>query len=411
MLCDRAADLSLPPAASAIPLSVPNVSGNEWAYVKECLDTGWVSSAGAFVDRFERSLASATGAAHVVAVSSGTAALHLALLVSGIGPDDEVVLPALTFVATANAVRYVGAWPVFVDVDPLYGQLAVEGLEAFLTRDCVSSIAGTRNRHTGRRVAAVMPVDLLGHPADLDAITAIADRFGLQVIEDATESLGASCRGVPVGTRSLAAAFSFNGNKLLTTGGGGALVTSDAAIAARARYLSTQAKDDPVELVHGAIGFNYRLTNVQAAIGCAQLEQLDRFVRAKRRIADCYTQALMPLQGLTPMQEAPWARSTFWLYTIRVDGAAAGIDRRELQRRLQEEGIETRPLWQPLHLSPAHRAHAWGAPCQAAEAWWRDALSLPCSTALSDGDQARVVEAIGRLWPTHGNTGTTKGEP
>jgi len=375
---------------------VPNVSGREWEYVRECLDTGWVSSVGGFVDRFEREFASAVGVPHAVATASGTAALHVAMVLSGVGPEDEVVLPALTFVAPANAVRYVGAWPVFVDVDARYGQLDPSALQAFLQEDCQGGRDGLYNRHSGRRVRAVLPVDVLGHPADLDPIHELAAEYGLQVVEDATESLGARYRDRPVGGRSRLTAFSFNGNKLLTTGGGGMLVTADAGLARRARYLTTQAKDDAVEFVHGAVGFNYRLTNVQAAIGVAQLERLEGFLAAKRRIAESYAAGLSDLPELIPMDEAPWARSAWWLYTIRCRGGRAMS--RGLMAGLEGAGVQARPVWQPLHLSPAH-AGAYARPCPVAEAWNAQGLSLPSSTNLSATDQARVIAAVRRVLP------------
>lgn len=385
-----------PPAQSPGPfiaLSEPNIGGHEWAYVKQCLDTGWVSSAGAFVDRFEREFAATVGARHAVAVASGTASLHLALLACGIGPNEEVVLPTLTFIAPANAVRYVGAWPVFVDVQPDCWQMDPAQLEAFLRDECDRGPTGCVNRRTGRRVSAVLPVDILGHPCDLKPIQGIASAYGLKIIEDATESLGARYRGRPLGSSSPFVCFSFNGNKLLTTGGGGMFVTDDEQIARNVRYLSTQAKDDPLEFVHGAIGYNYRLTNVQAAIGCAQLERIAEFVARKRHIAERYAKELGGLAGLQPMPEAPWADSCYWMYTVLVDAAQFGLGSRHLLRALEATNIQTRPLWQPLHLSPAHR----GSParsCPVAERIHREALSLPCSTGLTDEQQDRVIAAI-----------------
>lgn len=380
-------------ASGTVPLCVPNLCGNEWTYLRDCLDSGWVSSAGQYVDRFEGMIAEAVGVRHAVAVASGTAALHVALLVSGIEPGDEVILPALTFIAPANAVRYTGAWPTFVDVEAEYAQIDPAQIEAFLREDCRVSQGAVWNRRTGRRVAAILPVDLLGHPCDLDRIQLLATEFGLAVIEDATESLGARYRGRMVGSQSCVAAFSFNGNKLLTTGGGGLLVTNDETAAERARYLTTQAKDDPMEFVHGSVGYNYRLSNLQAAIGCAQVEQLELFAAAKRRIARRYEEELRGLPGVTAMREAPWAQSVFWMYTLLIDAASFGSSSRDLLQALELEGIQTRPLWQPLHLSPAHHA-SFSRPCPVAEAWQRAALSLPCSTGITDQEQRRVVDAI-----------------
>lgn len=379
-----------------IPLCVPQVDGNEWRYVKDCLDTGWVSSVGSYVERFEAGLAEALGGGSAVATSSGTAALHVALLVAGVEPDDEVLVSALTFIAPANAIRYVGAWPVFVDAEPMHWQMCPDKLRRFVEHECVVRAGVLRNRATGRRVRAILPVHILGHPADLDPILELARRFGLAVIEDATESLGATYRERPVGTFGAVACFSFNGNKLLTTGGGGMLVSSDATLASRARYLTTQAKDDPIEYVHGAIGFNYRLTNVQAAMGVGQLERLQEFLTAKRRIAERYSTGLAGVPGCTPMREAPWARSAHWLYTVLIDERQFGISARALLAALAERGIQSRPLWQPLHRSPAH-AGAQSTDCPVADALHRDALSLPCSVGLDVDGQDRVIREIRRL--------------
>ena len=379
--------------SGTIPLSVPEIHGNEWKYVKECLDTKWVSSAGPFVARFERMVADYVGTEHAVAIVNGTAALHLALLVAGVKPDDEVLVPALTFIAPANAVRYAGAWPVFIDVEPAYWQIDAEKVLDFLEHRCLWANGELRNQHTGRRVSAILPVHILGHPCDIDPLVEIARRFNLVVIEDATESLGAKYKERMVGHLGDIACFSFNGNKVITTGGGGMIVTDNNQWAKRARYLSTQAKDDPVEYVHNDIGYNYRLTNIQAALGCAQMEQLDSFIAAKRSIAASYSKALRTVPGIEVMKEASWARSVFWMYTIMVSEEQYGIDSRALMAELAKCGIQSRPLWQPLHQSKAHA----GSPAyqvQAAETIHRGALSLPCSVGLSADELATVVSII-----------------
>lgn len=383
-----------PAGGGFIPLCVPNVSGNEWTYIKECLDTGWVSSVGSYVDRFERECAAAAGAKFGVACSTGTAALHVAMLLAGIERDDEVIVPTLTFIASCNAVRYLGAWPVLLDVDPDYWQLSAARVEEFLRDKCTRDAQGAlRNNVTGRRVKAILPVDVLGHPCDVDPLLALAAEYDLAVVEDATEALGARYRGRKVGATSPVSCLSFNGNKLMTTGGGGMIVTNDEAFAKRAKYLTTQAKDDPVEFVHGAVGFNYRLTNIQAAMGCAQLEQIVPFVEAKRAIAARYASELGDLPGLTPMREAEWAYSTFWMYTMRVDEVQFGMSSRALLAALDREKIQSRPLWQPMHQSPALvGSHAES--CPVAESLHRGCLSLPCSTHLTEEEQSRVIAAI-----------------
>ncbi len=382
-----------PAPQGSIPLCVPEIRGNEWVYVKECLDAGWVSSVGSFVDRFEQELATFVGAKHAVATVNGTAALHIALLASGVRPDDEVLVSTLTFIAPANAIRYTGAWPIFIDADPVYWQMDPKKVSKFLAEECEEANGELHNKLTGRRVKAIVPVHILGHPVDMDPILAEARRYNLVVIEDATESLGARYRGRAVGHLGDVACFSFNGNKLITTGGGGMIVTDNGAWARRSRYLTTQAKDDPLEYIHCEIGYNYRLTNVLASMGCAQMEHLEDFVATKRRIADGYSESLSDLPGLTPLREAPWAFGTFWMYTVLVEAELYGMDSRALLEHLRKAGIQARPLWQPAHLSPAHHG-AYPTGCPVAERLNRTALSLPCSVGLKPEDQRRVIDAI-----------------
>jgi perosamine synthetase len=382
-----------------VPLSVPRVAGNEWVYVKECLDTGWVSSVGSFVDRFEREFAARVGARHAVACTSGTAALHIALLLSDVRDGDEVLVPTLTFIAPANAVTYLGARPVFVDAEPRYLQLDIERLRDFLERGCKKESSGLVNRETGRRIRAVLPVHVVGHPCDLDPLLELAERFELAVVEDATEALGSRYKGRAAGTFGRMGCFSFNGNKIITTGNGGMIVTDDPELARKAKYLTTQAKDDPVEFVHGAIGYNYRLSNVSAAIGVAQLERLDEHLHEKERIALRYTRSLAALSGLALPEEAPWATPNRWLFTIRIDEQAFGMSSRRLMALLTAASIETRPLWQPMHRSPAHPgAKRIGG--EVADRLNAECLSLPCSVGLSERDQDRVIEVIVRTRTT-----------
>ena len=294
------------------------------------------------------------GTKFAIATVNGTAALHIALLLAGVQAEDEVLVSTLTFIAPANAIRYVGAWPVFIDAELKYLQMDSALCRGILERDCRWDGQELRNRHTGRRVKAILPVHILGHPVDLDPIMELASKYSLQVIEDATEGLGARYRGRNLGSIGHVGCFSFNGNKIITTGGGGMLVTDNAEWASRARYLTTQAKDDPIEYVHNAVGYNYRLTNLLAAMGCAQMEQLDEFVEAKRRIATSYRESLADLPGVRLPEEAEWAFSTFWMYTPLIDEKQSGIDSRRLLRELNANKIQARPLWQPMHRSRAH---------------------------------------------------------
>jgi perosamine synthetase len=386
-----------PAAEGAVPLTVPELGDAERALVADVVASGWVSSAGPFVDQFEREVADLLGARHGVATVNGTAALHLALLLAGVEPGDEVCVSALTFIAPANAIRYTGAVPIFIDAEPGFWQMDPAALETFLTEQCEEHDGSLVDRATGRRVAAIMPVDALGHPADIAPIRELSLRFGLELVEDACEGLGSAYRDGEdwrsVGCPDSVACLSFNGNKIVTSGGGGMILTQDAERANRARYLSTQAKDDPLEYVHGAVGFNYRLSNVHAALGHVQLARLDEFVAAKRRIAATYAEALGDLVGITPMPEAEWARSSYWMYTMLVDAGEFGMDSRALMARLDQAGVQTRPLWQPLHRSPAHSA-APRRECPVADELYARALSVPCSVGLSPRDQDRVIAAI-----------------
>lgn len=382
-----------PVAEGGIPLCVPEIRGNEWAYIKECLDTNFVSSVGPFVDRFERELSEYVGTKYSVATSTGTAALHVALLVAGIGAEDEVLVSALTFIAPVNAIRYVGAWPVFIDAEPAFWEMDPQKVQDFVEKDCSWEKGILRNRHTGRRVRAIMPVHILGHPVNMDPIIEIARKYELIVIEDATESLGAKYKGSMTGRLADIACFSFNGNKIITTGGGGMIVTDNEAWARKAKYLTTQAKDDPLEFIHNEVGYNYRLTNLQAALGCAQLEQLNDYITGKRRIAENYTKAFDGVSGLTPMRQADWAESIFWMYTILVDETRYGMDSRALMGKLSDVGIQARPLWQPVHLSPAH-AGSYAVDCSVAERLNHDALSLPSSVGLTEAQQLTVIDLL-----------------
>ena len=372
---------------------MPALGGREWRYVKECLDTGWVSSVGPFVERFEREMAGYLGAKHAVAAVNGTEALHVALLAAGVAPEHEVLVSTLTFIAPANAVRYVGAWPVFVDAEPVHWQMDADAVADLIASEYDTVGGELRSKSTGRRLRALLPVHILGHPVDMAPLLALAREYDLIVVEDATESLGAEYKGAKVGRIGDIACLSFNGNKLITTGGGGMIVTDNDAWAERVRYLTTQAKDDPIEYIHHEIGYNLRLTNIQAAMGVAQLERIEAHVAAKRRIAAAYARQLHGIPGLGLMPEADWAKSVFWMFTITVDEADFGLSSRALMRKLRALGIETRPLWQPMHRSPAHtRTHAEN--CPVADALYANALSLPCSVGMTTSQVERVAACV-----------------
>lgn len=379
-----------PVPEGGIPLCVPEIRGNEWKYIKQCLDTNWVSSVGEFVDRFEESVASFSGLNYGVAAVNGTAALHIALLVAGIQKDDEVLVSDLTFISPANAIRYVGGWPVFIDADQTTWQMDPERVCDFLSRGCSYKNGELYNKETDRRVRAILPVHILGHPVEMDPILEIAESYGIVVIEDATEGLGSRYKNRMVGSMGTMGCFSFNGNKLITTGGGGMIVTDDSRLAQKAKYLTTQAKDDPLEYLHHEIGYNYRLVNLLAAMGVAQMEQVGDYIVKKREIAQRYQSGLKDIPGIKLMPEAPWANSTFWLYTILLDEKVSRYNSREILQKLREVHIQTRPLWTPIHLNQAHKLSSCCGG-EVAERLWRQSLSLPCSVGLTPDSQDIVI--------------------
>jgi perosamine synthetase len=375
-----------------VSLAVPWFAGNEMKYLQEAIETTWVSSAGPFVARFEEAVADWIGARHAVATVNGTAALHISLLVAGVQPDEEVLVPALSFVATANAVSYCGAHPVFMDVDRESWNLDPEKLRNYLEEEATVQNGQTVNQRTGRRIRAVLPVQLLGHPADMDPILEVARRFGLAVIEDACQALGALYKGRPAGCLGDVACFSFNGNKVVTAGGGGMLVSNEEGLAMRARHLTTQARDSEEECSHDAIGFNYRLTNVCAAIGLAQMERLKEFLQRKRQIAERYREALRDTPGLSCMPTADWATASVWLFTVLVETGGEGAAA-HLVTHLRERGIESRRLWQPLHTLPMY-AREMAYRVTVAPDLFARGVALPSSVHLQETEQDRVIDCL-----------------
>ncbi len=372
--------------ASVLPgpavLHEPELAGNEWAYVKECLDTGWVSSAGAYVDRFEAMLADYTGAAHAIATVNGTAALHACLLLAGVEAGDEVIVPALTFVATANAVAYCGATPHFADSEERTLGLDAAKLAAHLDDVADASAGGCVNRHTGRRIAAVVCMHTFGHPVDLDPLLDVCRRHGLPLIEDAAESLGSTYKGRHTGTDGVLGALSFNGNKIVTTGGGGAILTNDPELAKAAKHLTTTAKEaHPWEFVHDRVGYNYRMPNLNAALGCAQLEQLPGILERKRRLAAAYRDAFAGLDGVRLFAEPDFAHSNYWLNVLLLDRAHAG-ERDTVLDRCAAAGYGARPAWRPMHHLPMYKVGP-RMDLSVAEALYQRAVNLPSSACLA----------------------------
>jgi perosamine synthetase len=335
-----------------VVLHRPHFSGNEWTYVKDCLDTGWVSSVGQYVDRFEHDLAEYTGARYAVAVVNGTAALHVCLLLCGVRPDDEVLVPSLTFIATANAISYCQAIPHFVDSEE-----STLGVNAIKLANYLCEIATLHggecfNRLTGRRISALVPMHTFGHPVELEAIQEICAQYSITLIEDAAESLGSFYKGQHTGTFGKMSALSFNGNKIITTGGGGAIMTNDETLAKRAKHITTTAKvPHPWHFIHDQIGFNYRMPNINAALGCAQLEQLPAFLENKRKLAETYAKEFSCVPGVRFFGENTVSKSNYWLNALILDSN----HKSELESLLQatnEAGIMTRPIWQLLHTLP-----------------------------------------------------------
>jgi perosamine synthetase len=371
-------------ASSPISLHEPEFRGNEWAYVKECIDTGWVSSVGKYVDEFERQIASVTGARHAVAVVNGTAALHVALTLVGVRHGEEVIVPSLSFVATANAVSHCGAFPHFVDSSAATLGLDPQALDAHLDRIAEKLPGGgVRNRETGRRIAAIIPMHTFGFPVDMESLLEVAGRWGLPVVEDAAESLGSSYHGQAMGTFGKVGTLSFNGNKIVTTGGGGAIVTNDPALARLAKELTTTAKrPHKWEFFHEMVAFNYRLPNLNAALGCAQLERLPDFLARKRRLAMAYRDAFAGMPGVQFVDEQPGSIGNFWLVAIRLPGVTLP-ERDALLAAANEAGYHCRPVWTLLHRLPMY-AQCPRAGLPVAEALEATLINVPSSPALAE---------------------------
>lgn len=367
-------------ARRPLPLHEPLFQGREEEYVGSCIRDGWVSSVGAFVDRFERDLASFCGAKHAVVMVNGTCALHLALVALGVQAGDEVLVPSLTFVATANAVSHAGAVPHFVDSEERSFGIDPEALRAHLKAIATMRDGKTVNKHTGARISALVPVHVFGHPCQTQALKAVADEFGMIFVEDATEALGSTQDGAPVGSQHTAV-FSFNGNKIITTGGGGAVVTNDAALHARIKHLSTTAKQPHAwAFSHDEVAWNYRLPNLNAAMGCAQLEQLPRFVQAKRALATRYMAAFADVPGVQVQAEPEGTQSNYWLVALLAD--KGGQEWLEVSlAQLHAAGLLCRPTWTPLHLLPMY-AGAPRAALPVAESLAQRIINLPSSVAL-----------------------------
>ncbi|MDZ4097112.1 MAG: LegC family aminotransferase [Methylophilaceae bacterium] len=367
-----------------VMLHEPKFSGNEARYVNECIETGWVSSVGKFVDRFEDQLAEYTGVKRAIAVVNGTAALHVALLLVGVQRDDEVLVPTLTFIATANAVSYCGAIPHFVDSSVTTLGLDPIKLEAYL-RD-VAEIKSKQcfNRKTGRRIKAVLPMHAFGHSLDLDALIDVCHRYHLELVEDIAESLGSFYKGKHTGRWGKASALSFNGNKIITTGGGGAILTNDEALGKLAKHITTTAKiPHQWAFMHDEIGYNYRLPNLNAALGCAQLEQLDAFLASKRRLAERYQKAFFGIKGVSFFSEPEFSKSNYWLNAILLDPAVAHL-RDTVLEQTNSQGIMTRPAWELMHQLKMYASCPRMDDLSVAQSILQRLINIPSSVVLGE---------------------------
>ncbi len=363
------------------PLHEPEIGDLEAQYVNECVTSGWVSTVGPFVDRLEAALGETCGVSSVFATSSGTAALHLALAALGVGEGDEVIVPSLSFVATANAVSYTGAVPHFADADEWTLGLDPRALKKHMDDACVMEAGVCRAKASGRRVAAIIVMHAFGHPAEMDALKDVADAWNVPLVEDAAEALGSSYEGKPCGSLSRIAALSFNGNKIATAGGGGAVLTNDPELAQRVRHLGSTAKQPHRwEYVHDEAGFNYRMPSLNAAMLLAQVERLPDFIKRKRRLAARYAATFCSVPGADFMGQPPGARSNYWLNTIRL-GVKTLAERDAVLAALIDDGILARPVWEPLHRLPMY-AHCPKADLSVTERLADQLINLPSSAKL-----------------------------
>jgi perosamine synthetase len=364
-----------------VALHEPIFEGNEWDYVKQCLDTGWVSSAGKFVNRFEHQLEEFTNSRHVIAVVNGTAALHICLQLAGVQQGDEVLIPTLTFVATANTVKYCGAIPHFVDSDEKSLGIDPEKLENYLKEIAEIRSDICINKKTGRPIRAMVVVHTFGHPVDLDPLVELCDSYNLKLIEDAAESLGSYYKEGHTGNRGVLSALSFNGNKVITTGGGGAILTQDKKLAEQARHLTTTAKvPHKWDFMHDCVAYNYRLSNINAALGCAQLEQLPDFLTRKRLLAKKYNQVFCGVEGVVSFIEPSYARSNYWMNVLLFDKECAN-DLEITLKQTNDQAIMTRPAWNLLHTLPMFE-NCPRSGLETAESLATRLLNLPSSPIL-----------------------------
>jgi perosamine synthetase len=369
-------------------LSGPNISGNEWKYVKDCLDTGWVSSVGSYVEQFEKMTAEFAGTAYAVATSSGTTALHTCLILSGIGMDDYVIAPNVTFVASINSIKYTFAEPILIDVDEHTWQMDLDLLEKFLADETRSDKGSCILKKDGKKIKAIMPVHVLGNMCDMDRLMSIASGYGLIVIEDSTEALGSYYKNKHAGTFGVMGTFSYNGNKIITTGGGGMIITGDEALAKKAKHITTQAKSDPFEYMHDEIGYNYRLVNTAAAMGVGQMELLPSFLKRKKEIISYYKNGLEGVGDITFQKVDKDVNPNWWLPTIMTG------KQKEVLKVLNENKLQSRPFWVPMNKLPMFKNNLYYTNNDRSDYIYQKCLSIPCSTNITDAEMEKVITKI-----------------
>jgi len=380
-----------------IPLSVPNLNGKELEYVSEAVKDEWVSTGGPFINKFENNIASYLKVEKAVACQSGTAALHLSLLLCGVQKDEEVIVPTLTFIAAVNPVKYIEAEPVFMDCDDTL-TLDPNKLEEFCETQCKMIGGVLTNNRSGKKIKALVVVHVFGNMADMESITRIAKKHNLKVIEDATEALGTyytegEFKGRYAGTIGDFGAFSFNGNKIITTGGGGMLISNNSSLLDKAKYLSTQAKNDELYYIHDEIGYNYRMTNLQAALGVAQLEQLEEFIATKNENYDLYKSEINNIDGLEILDFRKGTRANYWFYSLKIDKGIYPMDRDELLEYLNRNSIQARPIWGLIgDQKPYINNQAYNI--EKSREYIQCILNIPCSTNLTKKEVLTVVEVL-----------------
>ena len=375
-----------------IPLSVPNISGNEWQYIKDCLDTSWVSSVGSYVNQFERVTAEYTGAKYAVATSNGTSAIQIALMLAGVKANDLVIAPNITFVASINAIKYTGAKPILIDIDFDTWQMDVDLLEDFLINNTFVENNTCFHKDTRQIIRAILPVHVLGNIGNMDKLMSLANQYHLHVVEDSTEALGSYYKGKHAGTFGLLGTLSYNGNKLITTGGGGMILTDDEELAKKAKHLTTQAKAKPDEYFHDEIGYNFRLVNVLAAMGVAQMEQLTTFLKRKSEITAFYNARLSKIEGFVNQKILVDVNPNYWLYTIKIPRA------KSLLAHFKNLAIEARPFWVPMNQLPANENDLYYTKTDVSNQIYDTCVSLPCSTNITDEQLETVVKHIKQFY-------------